>query len=188
MRGDSSPTLTKMTPASGSPPHAWGQLSAPGGNGGSDRFTPTCVGTARQRISSMMNMAVHPHMRGDSIGIGVSPASSIGSPPHAWGQRRLRPPNIGNRGFTPTCVGTATSKLKPIRPTSVHPHMRGDSNTSTGQPSRRPGSPPHAWGQLILPDKVRPRGRFTPTCVGTAPTVPAAISEAMVHPHMRGDS
>ena len=107
MRGDSETKAYRRCILAGSPPHAWGQQSKAPAAIGCLGFTPTCVGTA---ISIRMVAAygeVHPHMRGDSVGMNLELLLTVGSPPHAWGQRCI-PCRIRRRpGFTPTCVGTA---------------------------------------------------------------------------------
>ncbi len=50
------------------------------------RFTPTCVGTLRSPVVIGQEIAVHPHMRGDT-----APAASV---------------LVQCSRFTPTCVGT----------------------------------------------------------------------------------
>ena len=50
------------------------------------------------------------------------------------------------------------------------------------------GSPPRAWGQLVVADRVITLGRFTPTGVGTMCAAAAPASSAAVHPHGRGDN
>jgi len=53
---------------------------------------------------------------------------------------------------------------------------------------RRPiGSPPRAWGRQWRGAGRLLRGRFTPTCVGTATPPRTGRSDRPVHPHVRGD-
>ena len=177
MRGDSDDEMKQLMPLLGSPPHAWGQPILTATSWVSDRFTPTCVGTAWQLkpSCSRRQCRVHPHMRGDSSELEAS--SVLG----------------GSRRFTPTCVGTAhqhsACKACYLR-SRVHPHMRGDSSTMTTTALPSAGSPPHAWGQPGRPPRPRRRRRFTPTCVGTA-LLRRQLKNGptkTVHPHMRGDS
>ena len=136
-------------PACGSPPRAWGQLKKyplsrnwptvhPHGRGdnstgpsipsGPDRFTPTGVGTTHGAVVFAVNC-----YRFTPTGVGTTPAPPArvnpccGSPPRAWGQRRLASQQTDVLRFTPTGVGT--TKCGACRPTN---------NT---------GSPPRAWGQ-----------------------------------------
>ena len=50
------------------------------------------------------------------------------------------------------------------------------------------GSPPHAWGQLLLSAANGDAARFTPTCVGTIVLLHHDACWLSVHPHMRGDN
>ena len=70
----------------GSPPRAWGQCLTRGGGPPSMRFTPTGVGTISSPAISTVSYSVHPHGRGDNMTDILSAATSIGSPPRAWGQ------------------------------------------------------------------------------------------------------
>ena len=70
--------------------------------------------------------------------------------------------------FTPTCVGTMPWCCSNERSPSVHPHMRGDNAVNSHVGRHIAGSPPHAWGQLLLPL--------------------SRSGLATVHPHMRGDN
>ena len=50
------------------------------------------------------------------------------------------------------------------------------------------GSPPRAWGQLLIGSVVNPPERFTPTGVGTMSAAERSIPCRSVHPHGRGDN
>ncbi len=187
MRGDGGRTLCFIGDAPGSPPHAWGRRPAVGVKWPLVRFTPTCVGTALRRGDGQAPAAVHPHMRGDGGLLAAPLITSSGSPPHAWGRPANARRAAGRYRFTPTCVGTAGPWTRPKRTMSVHPHMRGDgSGGGQVEPVGR-GSPPHAWGRPIAPNRAGDILRFTPTCVGTAPPSSTWTVCAPVHPHMRGD-
>ena len=45
-----------------------------------------CTGTAAGIPAAVRFVRVHPHMRGDSMPIGLRYMTTMGSPPHAWGQ------------------------------------------------------------------------------------------------------
>src|SRR5438876_1091420 len=99
--------------------------------------------------------------------------SSNGSPPHAWGQRHSKRSSDVFQRFTPTRVGTARYLPSMDRLPSVHPHTRGDSESSGFAAPQHGGSPPHAWGQRLHVHRGHHPGRFTPTRVGTAPLLTA---------------
>ena len=52
--------------------------------------------------------------------------------------------------FTPTGVGTATARAKRRGLSPVHPHGRGDSENMLDFKAIAYGSPPRAWGQLMM--------------------------------------
>ncbi len=208
MRGDGPNGLLLGSARRGSPPHAWGRrsvsiifptpsrftptcvgtaqiITAQGAN--LPRFTPTCVGTASWAARPTTTCSVHPHMRGDGHFGRVAIEATDGSPPHAWGRLRPIPETPTLMRFTPTCVGTASSRWLSMTWGSVHPHMRGDGFAPRRPAFDRLGSPPHAWGRQLAPVGIHAVERFTPTCVGTAGLTPVLWPSRSVHPHMRGD-
>ena len=168
MRGDGLTSGKFFATLSGSPPHAWGRHTRERRADLTQRFTPTCVGTADHAHTSGTRMAVHPHMRGDGTTRAVATHYAAGSPPHAWG--RLAAPLAWQppQRFTPTCVGTAPPPAPPTLFPPVHPHMRGDGEGGALCAAIDRGSPPHAWGRRCSFSAFQSPGRFTPTCVGTA--------------------
>src|SRR5579862_4185311 len=103
----------------GSPPHAWGP-----------RYS------CRRRSGAP---SVHPHMRGDHNAVLVSDRAVDGSPPHAWGPRPADGAGVFDGRFTPTCVGTTSSRPGRSPVTPVHPHMRGDHQATLEAMTRRVG-------------------------------------------------
>ena len=113
--------------------------------------------------------------------------SAIGSPPHAWGDRRERAGRHIAVRFTPTRVGRSWSRGPSERAPTVHPHTREEIALSPHTGAVAPGSPPHAWG-----DQGRVQGRdavarFTPTRVGRSRPTRSCRPPAAVHPHTRGE-
>ena len=173
------------------------------------RFTPTGVGTAYSPIGRRTCGWVHPHGRGDGRSTCRRYSRTDGSPPRAWGRprfpirvgggRRFTPTGVGTAGgwpvwgvgsdvgFTPTGVGTASPDSSRTSKPWVHPHGRGDGSICLSASTRGTGSPPRAWGRLLLPDRDLAEDRFTPTGVGTAWPPRADPARAGVHPHGRGD-
>src|SRR5208337_881211 len=146
-RGDNATCRAVVSARSGSPPRAWGQPRQPPLLLRPTRFTPTRVGTTRPPKSTMGRSSVHPHARGDNLRCPSGPRHGKGSPPRAWGQRRLFRRQVGHGRFTPTRVGT-TSLASIILPrSSVHPHARGDNEFEFFIALGLGGSPPRAWGQ-----------------------------------------
>ena len=186
-RGDDSCSRLALASRRGSPPHAWGRRQNGVAAQKGKRFTPTRVGTTKNRRGGHQDKEVHPHTRGDD-----SPASrwigdSHGSPPHAWGRLQRRRELCAVVRFTPTRVGTTPGAPPPRSGQTVHPHTRGDDPPSPSSPGTASGSPPHAWGRcpfLLVPPAAN---RFTPTRVGTTDPILARSILDMVHPHTRGD-
>ncbi len=187
LRGDRSDIRGYLVLRSGSPPPAWGPRRAPPLRWPRPRFTPTCVGTADERTALGLTDSVHPHLRGDRARASAPSTWSAGSPPPAWGPLELPDLLRDARRFTPTCVGTAARPTPAPAAASVHPHLRGDRSPTPSGPRQPAGSPPPAWGPLRRVAQVAGQLRFTPTCVGTAPTAADTRMRASVHPHLRGD-
>ena len=192
----------------GSPPRAWGRGADRYSGGVRPRFTPTCVGKRPETSPLVAPPTVHPHVRGEEAPLFSEPplyprftptcvgkrrwvpiTTEIfrGSPPRAWG----RGPLFGSRQmkdiFTPTCVGKRKSQTPPLKPASVHPHVRGEEAHVVREGGRSVGSPPRAWGRDgCLPQSSR-EGRFTPTCVGKRCKTALPSGESAVHPHVRGE-
>ncbi len=110
---------------------------------------------------------VHPHGRGDNLRRQIPRLDARGSPPRAWGQRLDAAAHGKSARFTPTGVGTTVRRrVDPLR-APVHPHGRGDNGMPLVGPPAAIGSPPRAWGQLVLSGMLSIVLRFTPTGVGT---------------------
>ncbi len=106
VRGDGDRILVHQAIHGGSPPRAWGRSRASDLRSARARFTPTCVGTVALPPAQVQARSVHPHVRGDGLGIWNPGESRYGSPPRAWGRWCCRLVLAGVARFTPTCVGT----------------------------------------------------------------------------------
>ncbi|SPD75240.1 conserved hypothetical protein [uncultured Desulfobacterium sp.] len=85
-------------------------------------------------------------------------------------------------------MGTICWHYLNTAPSPVHPHVRGDNYMRLCVPFNPSGSPPRAWGQLMMAGARRTPCRFTPTCVGTIQSIALCSSIKSVHPHVRGDN
>ena len=131
------------------------------------RFTPTCVGKAHRTAQMRLRAA--------------------GSPPRAWGRRRIARQRGSSWRFTPTCVGKAVVLAAIFAAVTVHPHVRGEGETGLRPFARMHGSPPRAWGRhRAMAARGNPH-RFTPTCVGKAKCRILLKKRHSVHPHVRGE-
>src|ERR1017187_1361303 len=90
-----------------------------------------------------------------------------GSPPRAWGRRRRQLVRTRPARFTPTRVGTTRNTAISFHASPVHPHARGGDSLKALTRHFSYGSPPRAWGRLIVALPRQPAFRFTPTRVGT---------------------
>ena len=105
-RGDNRCRSESAAAWRGTPPLAWGQLDIHVIDVLRTRYTPTRVGTTKQRIHAWRNWEVHPHSRGDNSGCRSGKVRIFGTPPLAWGQLDLhRLAGLFSR-YTPTRVGT----------------------------------------------------------------------------------
>ena len=172
----------------GSPPRAWGQSYPRPPAGRRGRFTPTGVGTICRRRATRPPSSVHPHGRGDNVNALSASRDLYGSPPRAWGQSPICQVLTCFRRFTPTGVGTMRSRAPSLGIPTVHPHGRGDNQSSTRLRIAIYGSPPRAWGQCRWPMQTISIARFTPTGVGTICIRSERGSDTTVHPHGRGDN
>ena len=97
--------IAGISPA-GSSPRPWGTRSGHGQLRPARRFIPTPVGNAPGSDRVATEGSVHPHARGERVGVAARIIRDRGSSPRPWG--------------TPTDHG-------PVRPgPAVHPHARGE--------------------------------------------------------------
>jgi len=166
-RGDDISPDRRARESTGSPPHAWGRPHNVNNERSEIGLTPTRVGTTTSLQCPSTPVRAHPHTRGDDWRSGWSARKRLGSPPHAWG-RRL---DVGKRSrgsrLTPTRVGTTRAASVIGTNSWAHPHTRGDDQRQLRQGLRSSGSPPHAWGRLIVRIAGQDVQRLTPTRVGT---------------------
>ncbi len=104
-----------------------------------------------------------------------------------WGRRWLGEVRDDLTGFTPTCVGTAPAPLPHHLRVWVHPHVCGDGSPMSGSRGNSSGSPPRVWGRRCGAASIAGQSGFTPTCVGTAPSLCDPTRSRGVHPHVCGD-
>ena len=171
----------------GSSPHAWGIPRTATPRCPSFRFIPTCVGNTLPPLARGATGAVHPHMRGEYRKIVDGIPGIRGSSPHAWGIHSPAAASDCMPRFIPTCVGNTFPTTPQIFPISVHPHMRGEYQSTGSHAEDRGGSSPHAWGIHFFLSSSSYISRFIPTCVGNTPKVQFHFRIYAVHPHMRGE-
>ena len=84
-------------------------------------------------------------------------------------------------------MGNTTAKKTRSARRTVHPHGRGEYQIGTTENETTAGSPPRAWGILVLVLSLRYRMRFTPTGVGNTCLRRNSLRRHPVHPHGRGE-
>ena len=65
--------------------------------------------------------------------------------------------------------------------------MRGEDSPEPEPLTKRPETPPHAWGRRRRPGITQTGVGNTPTCVGKTGLHPAKFWLGKKHPHMRGE-
>ncbi len=131
------------------------------------RFTPTRVGNTATIRVAVVNVA--------------------GSPPRAWGTRRMAAGRASHARFTPTRVGNTVAQALSQPCNTVHPHARGEHKGAVKDNTNPHGSPPRAWGTPPSAAATAAPVRFTPTRVGNTFFALTSPSHAAVHPHARGE-
>ena len=172
---------------SGSSPHARGTQDRPARWHAQGRFIPACAGNAEERRVEVVDIPVHPRMRGErSYADGVF-ACATGSSPHARGTRNRNNGPFVQLRFIPACAGNANPTVSRANVSAVHPRMRGERMWMLSASARSPGSSPHARGTLHRRiGRFLPR-RFIPACAGNAVWGRWSSVAWTVHPRMRGE-
>ncbi len=131
--------------------------------------------------------SVHPHSRGEHLGLSWPGFRNYGSSPHPWGT----PTGIQCNGFSLRFIPTPVGNTRPARAegtsSAVHPHTRGEHSTSSMICATVTGSSPHPWGTPCPGGPLHHQGRFIPTPVGNTPSAPGPAGGPAVHPHTRGE-
>ena len=91
------------------------------------------------------------------------------------------------RWDTPTCVGIRGSATLSAYAAAGHPHVRGDQASCPADVRQVLGTPPRAWGSVLMPADQVKDSRDTPTCVGIRLLARARPKGRAGHPHVRGD-
>ena len=186
-RGEHVIGLMVVTQTRGSSPRPWGTLVQDLIARTHHRFIPTPVGNTRMNSENPRLDSVHPHARGEHLG--VSPAVTVraGSSPRPWGTLTGQGLGGWKPRFIPTPVGNTGSRHHPGCSGSVHPHARGEHSRRYRAFSALAGSSPRPWGTLASRAAFNSSTRFIPTPVGnTWASVPPSCTPP-VHPHARGE-
>ncbi len=165
--GEHAELATSFNFAYGSSPHAWGTLSAPGEEGGVDRFIPTRMGNTPNWSALQQQTPVHPHTHGEHFQGPLPGRIVYGSSPHAW--------------------GTPADQRAGSRQRPVHPHTHGEHHRRFSCLHYPYGSSPHAWGTQAPAALLHGSLRFIPTRMGNTCRPPRRQGVGSVHPHTHGE-
>ncbi|AFR07090.1 hypothetical protein B005_4363 [Nocardiopsis alba ATCC BAA-2165] len=186
VRGAQVVLLRETKNATGPSPRAWGSACCPADVCRRARSIPTCVGLSRPEGHEGVQAPVHPHVRGAQSPTTVRPRHSTGPSPRAWGSAGERSQGAGEVRSIPTCVGLRIFKGLLVKPTEVHPHVRGAQSNWEELATARGGPSPRAWGSGLDGVDVTHRHRSIPTCVGLRTRAEPCPVTVSVHPHVRG--
>ncbi len=104
-RGENIDSILYHRGLTGTPPRAWGKPQQTSPSYLTFRYTPTGVGKTLTRGVPVVGKSVHPHGRGENTFVYKSSSMIAGTPPRAWGKRRVRRCQFDDRRYTPTGVG-----------------------------------------------------------------------------------
>ena len=131
----------------GSSPRVWGKPDERFCINLSRRVIPTCVGKALARLSSISPQTGHPHVCGESVGVGGGWVDALGSSPRVWGKRSRHDEQDYRRRVIPTCVGKAATASAREGAFPGHPHVCGESRIMGLESRLQAGSSPRVWGK-----------------------------------------
>jgi len=169
------------------PPRAWGRpLKIPAalwrpGN------TPTGVGKTPQSDVCFVVRRKHPHGRGEDKRGSACEATSMETPPRAWGRQLLTLARLPGNRNTPTGVGKTPLGAWILAIRRKHPHGRGEDQSDTTEGFLIAETPPRAWGRHKWIKPSLDHIRNTPTGVGKTSTKSWRPTTRKKHPHGRGE-
>ncbi len=136
---------------------------------------------------SLLQLLVHPHMRGEYFWRNQWITPPCGSSPHAWRILNAEHSRSGEVRFIPTCVENMFPANVMRFVGTVHPHMRGEYACCAAKIGSLYGSSPHAWRICDVAGICPKFQRFIPTCVENMSRYCPIAGRMSVHPHMRGE-
>ena len=166
MRGEDQKWHQLLQKKTETPPRAWGRQTRTHCEISAARNTPTCVGKTQRSRWQLTCTRKHPHVRGEDPRRLTQTATSIETPPRAWGRPNLTRSQINIIRNTPTCVGKTVASLICWSAIQKHPHVRGEDFRCWPALGKSLETPPRAWGRPTRLAKKQALVRNTPTCVG----------------------
>ena len=175
-RGERPARSRSFPRVSGSSPRAWGTVVRNDSVNQNIRIIPTGVGNGRTATGGTINMADHPHGRGERRLAWPERRMMSGSSPRAWGTGRLRERRRRHRRIIPTGVGNGSCSRICRSGGTDHPHGRGERDGANGRKPSRVGSSPRAWGTVEYRAEFVSSTRIIPTGVGNGPDATSTSS------------
>ncbi len=173
--------------SAGSSPRPWGTRLIHQAGIDLLRFIPTPVGNTRHRPAIAAAHAVHPHARGEHRIHGIRRTARHGSSPRPWGTHHFVSCLSSLNRFIPTPVGNTEAGHLVGYSLAVHPHARGEHQTTVSLAQSSTGSSPRPWGTLEANSDPGVDPRFIPTPVGNTCAITRLLVRLAVHPHARGE-
>ena len=133
-------------PCLGSSPHTRGTLFLAREDVRVSRFIPAYAGNAGPLPGRIGRAPVHPRIRGERPGAGVSVPVVGGSSPHTRGTRFLTEITYASLRFIPAYAGNAAGLPDRAGQVLVHPRIRGERTPHQAPVRPRGGSSPHTRG------------------------------------------
>ena len=187
-RGENDKARSDKAGCDGPSPRAWGERNSSKVNWLPCRTIPTRVGRTPEREIAYRLSPDHPHARGENLSPRALFRVGYGPSPRAWGERIHAVVFHDSDRTIPTRVGRTKSCMVIIRPSTDHPHARGENVFPVQVPEAATGPSPRAWGELWLLHVARHCGRTIPTRVGRTPTAIKCFLAQTDHPHARGEN
>src|SRR5262249_12585043 len=125
-RGENPVGLGIPAATTGPSPRAWGEPHRDHAEGAGDRTIPTRVGRTCTLPNRSGNSSDHPHARGENVVSGLRRWYRSGPSPRAWGERLVGVRAGSECRTIPTRVGRTRGSPRAARPSSDHPHARGE--------------------------------------------------------------
>ena len=167
LRGEHRDRRAAPAAAPGPPPPARGARGCRPRTTPCHGTTPACAGSTLPPKRRVARWWDHPRLRGEHLWTMTESKARKGPPPPARGARSDLREDVRQRGTTPACAGSTTSRSPAACSPTDHPRLRGEHARGAQAKVRREGPPPPARGALPAAEQVAGNGGTTPACAGS---------------------
>ena len=129
----------------------------------------------------------HPRIRGEHAASSLRLALSLGSSPHTRGAPASLDMRPGGVGIIPAYAGSTRGRIRPGRPPSDHPRIRGEHDLPAQNAHEVDGSSPHTRGALRKKPRMPARKRIIPAYAGSTFVGSWCLCRSTDHPRIRGE-